>query len=111
MSTVWGFGGLDGARRWCAGATAASGGGAGSLFFVLALSFVVSVSLSHDFLFFPFAISSGEYFTYSYGLVFLNRLGGMVISGGFLLLFKVTSKGVCVSSSSSSDEETSLSRR
>lgn len=79
--------------------------------FVLALSFVVSVSLSHVFLLFPFAVSSGEYFTYSYGLVFLNRLGGMVISGGFLLLFKVTSKGVCVSSSSSSDEETSLSRR
>ena len=30
----------------------------------------------------------GEYFTYSYGLVFLNRLGGFVISGGLLLLFK-----------------------
>ena len=53
MSTVWGFGGLDGARRWCVGATTAGGGGACSLFLFshsLSLSLCLCLTFFFSFL-------------------------------------------------------------
>lgn len=32
---------------------------------------------------------NGDYFVYSYGLVFLNRLGGLILSGGLVYYFKI----------------------
>ena len=51
----------------------------------LLVSFLVWGVLQERLLTKPYA---GDYFTSSYGLVFLNRLGGFIISGAMLYAFR-----------------------